>query len=157
MIFDFFKDEPILTTIWSIVKWIGNIFWKVLDFDIKVWWIIIAFSFLALVLFLIDKLRKDVMKQPEYKEDTIKGWKWSWSWKFNTSGNAWVLSDLKAHCPKCNTPMIEQSFINQAHFECPRCDFHSSDRSSDESYKIQSIIIDNIKRVKNNPYTSYTA
>lgn len=156
MIYDYFKEEPILTTIWTIIKWIGNLLWTILNFDIKVWWIIIALTLLVFLLYIFDKLKNDESFKPDfynYKEDFFKHWKWSWNWELNRAKTAWVVSNMQAHCPNCDTPMIDRSNSYENHFECPRCDFKASDRQCDEPYKIERLILDNIDRKKQNVKT----
>jgi hypothetical protein len=125
MFYDYFKNNPVLTTVWSIIKWIGNLLWTILNFDLKVWWIVIALILLIFVLFIIDKFKNADAFKPyfhNYIEDNFKWWKWTWSWELNRSKSAWVISNLKAHCPKCDTPMIEiPSSLNGLSFDCPRC------------------------------------
>jgi hypothetical protein len=149
---DLFKEKPILSSIWQIIKWVGNLIWKILNFDIKVWWIILFIIGIILLIYIIDKFQKEELPKSnsnDYKEDWIKGLKWSWDWEFSNSRNSWILSDLTAHCPKCDTPMIEQSMSIGTYFDCPRCNYKEHNRPGDESYKVQKIIIDNINRRKN--------
>lgn len=150
--YDFFKEKPILTTVWIIIKWIENIIWTILNFDIKFWWVILAIAFLILLPYIIAIFKKEDSYKPDfysYREDILKKWRWSWEWKFSDSQKSWGLSNLKAHCPNCDTPMIGRSVSYQMQFDCPRCDFKSSDRQSDELAKIERIITDNIERKRN--------
>ena len=152
VIYDYSKKEPILTTVWSIIKWIGNLVWTIINFDLKVWWVILAISLLTLLLYIIVKFKGIENFKPDfynYNEDILKEWRWSWEWVFSDSLKAWCLTNLKAHCPKCETPMMSQSVSYQMQFECPRCGFNSSDRQPDEFAKIERIIYDNIERKKN--------
>ena len=147
--YDYLKEKPILSTIWSIFKWIGNMVWKVLNFDLKIWWLIIIFGLFILTIVIIDKFKNEETLKPDfcsYKEDTLKKWRWTWSWKLDNRKNAWIITDMKAHCPKCATPMIEYSNRYQLSFDCPRCEFRASDAECDEPYKIERIILDNIDR-----------
>jgi len=146
---DYFKEKPILTTILTILKWTGSLIWSILDFSIKIWWIIIFILFLIVILFLYDKFSQTKTFKPDfydYREDKFKKWKWSWSWEWNHSKNAWIISNLKAHCPNCNTPMIENSTYHGLSFDCPRCDYYARDSQCDEPHKVERIILDNIDR-----------
>ena len=155
MLNDYSKKEPILTTIWLIIKWIGNLIWTLLNFDLKVWWVILTIAFLFLLLYIIDKFKKEEIFKPvffNYREDKFKKWKWTWDYEFNNSKKMWVISKLKAHCPNCDTPMIDHSNSYEILFECPRCDFNARDSQCDVPFKIESLIIDNVERKgKNNP------
>lgn len=147
--YDYLKEKPILSTIWSILKWIGNAIWKILNFNIKIWWIVIFIGLFILIIVIIDNIKNEGTLTPDfcnYKEDTLKKWSWTWSWKFDNKKKVWTITDMKAHCPKCATPMIEYSDRYQLIFDCPRCEFRASDEQCDEPHKIERIILDNIDR-----------
>lgn len=147
--YDYSKQKPILTTIWNIVVWVWNLIIRVLNFNLKIWWIIVAVGLFIFILYIIDKFKQDDSFKPDfysYREGRFKRWRWTWEWKFSQSKNAWVISNMKAHCPNCDTPMIEHSSIYGYSFDCPRCDYRASDSQCDEPHKIERIILDNIDR-----------
>ena len=142
---DYFKSRPILYTIKSILTTLGKIILIVLKFDIKVWFLILA----VFVFYLINKLRKKNLIKPDfynYREEKFKRWKWSWKWEINYNKSGWFITDLKAHCPNCDTPMIEHTSKYGLNFDCPRCDFIANDGQCDEPHKIERIILDNVQR-----------
>jgi hypothetical protein len=147
--YDFLKQKPILTSIRAILKWIVNLVWTVLNFDFKIWWIVIIVSLFFLIVVIIGKFKQEETFKPDfysYREDKLKKWKWTWGWKFDDAKNVWIISEMKAHCPKCKTPMIEHSSRYDLRFDCPRCDFYAIKRDCDEPHKIERIILDNIDR-----------
>jgi len=151
LLYDLIKNKPILSSIWEILKWLGNVIWHILNFDIKVWWLLLFVVLIVFVILLYSKFEKNdtsVQESNNYTEDRIKGMRWTWRWEFSASQKAWILSDLKSHCPECNTPMIDQTVSYETYFECPRCDYHVS-KPNDEKFKVSNIIIDNINRKKN--------
>ncbi|MBN2776502.1 MAG: hypothetical protein JXR36_02600 [Bacteroidales bacterium] len=151
VIYDLVKDKPLLSSIWSIIKWAGELIWKILNFNVKLWWIILFVILVIIVLYIIDSAKPKIKENSlseTYKEDRIKGLRWSWEWEYSTFNQSWILSDLKAHCPKCDTPMIAQSSYG-LYLDCPRCDFKDHTRPEDELDKVQRIIIDNVNRRKN--------
>ncbi|MBL4561041.1 MAG: hypothetical protein JKX79_08665 [Labilibaculum sp.] len=81
-----------------------------------------------------------------YKEELIKNWKWSWDW--SSLENIWHITNLKVHCPKCDTPMYETSFYD-SNLSCPRCSHKTNSRQCGDSDNIKRIIIDNIDRKRN--------
>ena len=110
--YDYSKEKPILTTIWKVIVWIWDLILTILNFNLKVWWIIVAIGLFILILFLIDKFKKEETFKPDfdsYREGKFKRWKWTWGWNWNQLKNAWSISDMKAHCPHCDTPMINNS------------------------------------------------
>lgn len=150
--YDYSKSKPVLTTVWEVISWIGNFLWKTLNFDLKIWWIIIAVALFILVVIIIDNFKNEETFKPDfysYKEGRFKRWKWTWSWEWSNSKNVWLISNMKAHCPNCDTPMIGHSSIYGLSFECPRCEFRASDGQCDDPQKIERIILDNIERSRN--------
>jgi len=147
--YDYSKQKPILSTIWDIITWIWNLLLRILNFNLKVWWIILAIGLFIFILYLIDKLKQEESFKPDFysfREGKFKRWKWTWEWKLDKSKNAWVISNMKAHCPNCDTPMIEHSSVYGLSFDCPRCDFQASDTQCDYPHKIERIILDDIDR-----------
>tara|TARA_R110001606_G_scaffold61718_1_gene144115 strand:+ start:140 stop:682 length:543 start_codon:yes stop_codon:yes gene_type:complete len=148
--YDYSKDKPILSTVWNILIWIWDFILTILNFNLKVWWIIGAIIIFILILYVIDKFKKKESFKPDfysYRKDKVKRWKWTWIWKWKDSKNAWVISDFKAHCPNCDTPMIDNSNnIYGLSFECPRCNYQASGDNCDDPFKIEHLILDNIDR-----------
>ena len=150
VVYDYSKDKPILSTVGYLVKTIWNFIKSILNFELKIWWILVAILAFIGIVYLIDKLKDDESFKPDfcnYKEGVFKHWRWTWGWVWNTHKNTWTISDLKAHCPRCNTPMIDQSSRYMLGFDCPRCDYRASDVDEcDIPHKIERIILDNIDR-----------
>lgn len=151
--YDLIKEIPILTTTLRLIKWGWDLVLEILNFNIKIWWLLILIAVVILIFYLINKLRNKVSTKPDfynYREDILKNWKWSWGWEFQSYKNSWKLSNLKAHCPECNTPMIDSSNDYFKMFDCPRCDFGARDSDCEIPHKIERIIIDNIRRKREN-------
>jgi ribosomal protein S27AE len=149
MLYDYLKKEPIWTTIWRILKGISHFILAFLNYDLKVWWILISVILLSFFLILIKKFKRERILKPDfynYKEDQFNRWKWKWEWSWDNNKKAWKIINLKAQCPKCATPMVEHPSIYGSAFDCPRCEYLSNDGLSDQPYKIEQIIFDNIER-----------
>ena len=147
--YDYFKEKPVLSTIWAIIRWIKNLTWNFLNFDLKIWWIIVAFILLTFIIKIINnsKIKEtSTHKFHDYREGKFKKWRWTWSWRLNNIRKAWIISDMKAHCPNCDTAMIDYSSTYYLEFGCPRCDFKAHDSQCDEPQKIERIILDDIDR-----------
>ncbi|HYE08636.1 MAG TPA: hypothetical protein VEF53_00500 [Patescibacteria group bacterium] len=154
--YDYSKSKPILSTILQILKEIWNFTILVLNFNFKVWWLIVGIIVLIAITYLVINSKPEETFKPDfysYREGKFKLWRWSWNWKWNNSKNVWCISDLTAHCPNCDTPLIEHSSIYGLIFDCPRCDFRAKDSQSDEPNKIEMIILDNIERKRRNKST----
>lgn len=148
VIIDAILDKPFLTTL-------GNIFvfcWKgiitFLNFELKLWWVLLGLFGLVLILYLCAKISGNEEEKPEftlYKEDSFGGWKWSWGWAYNSYDKKWHVKDIQAHCPNCNTPMFHDEYDTV--FQCPRCSFkveygHKHKTRSE----VEALIIDNLNR-----------
>lgn len=142
--YDYFKNKPILSTIWWIVNGIWNFIISVLNFNLKVWWLIVG----IIVIFAIIYFKQEETVKPDfydYREGVFKRWSWTWDYKWDKWENAWGISDLTAYCPKCNTPLTNHSRYD-LRFDCPRCGFRAHDVECDNPHDIERIIWDNVKR-----------
>ena len=138
---DYYGSKPILSTIGLILRTVWNFIIAVLNFDLKVWWLIISIIIIIAVIYLIDYFNQEEIVTPDfcnYREGIFKQWRWTWNWKWNTYRNAWIISDLTPHCPNCDTPLLG--------YECPRCNYIVNYGQLDEPYKIEHIILDNLNR-----------
>ncbi len=156
IIYDSVKQKPILSTIGAILKWIWNLIINILTFNIRVWWLLLGIALLILVLYLVDKFKKEETFKPDfysYREGRFKRWKWTWGWKWSQSKGAWVIENLEAHCPNCDTPLIDNSSMYGYYFDCPRCNFTARDGQCEAPHKIERIILDNIDRQRKNNST----
>lgn len=146
--YDYLKEKPILTTILTILKWFKDLGWEILNFDLKIWWIIFALLLVILTIVFIKKLKsKEIPTFCNYRVDKFKRWRWTWDWQWEQQKKTWSISNIKAHCPNCNTPLLDHSIsIYDLAFDCPRCDFKARKEQCDEPHKIVKIILDNIDR-----------
>ena len=148
-IYDAIKDKPILSTLWIWIKTFCSWVVSFLNFELKVWWVLLGIALIIFVLFIIIKLSENTDKfKPEfasYKEDIFAGWKWSWEWHFNTYKGSWQVDNLQAHCPECDTPMFHDDY--DRNFQCPRCGFRTDCFSEHKNrHEVEAIIIDNVNR-----------
>lgn len=152
---DYTKSRPIFTTIQQILQTLLKFIISVLNFNIKVWWLIIGIIIIVAIIYLVFKFKQEETKPNfyNYRNGKLKSWKWSWDWEFNSYENKWHISNLTPHCPKCDTPLIDRSSTYTLMYECPRCDFEASDCECEEPTKIEAIIIDNIERKRRNNNT----
>ena len=148
-IYDSFKDFPILASLWNAIKWVGSSIWWIFNIRIQLWIIII---FLILYKIIKYTLLKESPSQgntydfTNYTEDQIKRWKWSWNWEL--MGNKYHISQLKVHCPECDTPMLHIQNFNGSiiGYKCPRCEYESKGIPCDDPAIAERLILDNIDR-----------
>lgn len=148
--YDYFKQIPFLTTFWEVVKWIGNKIIFILNFEIKVWWILCVILVIVIVIVFFNLRRGEIIKPDfcNYRKDTFKYWTWSWDWQYNIYKRAWGIINLRAYCPHCHTPLIDYSSIYGYQFECPRCEYKAFYDKCDDMVKVERIIFDNVERKK---------
>ena len=148
-VIDAIKDVPILFTLWTVIKTVWGWIITFLTFDLKVWWVLLGLGAIILVLIIIAKISKSKEGEPPaflaYKKDKIGDWDWSWSWDFWITENKWHIKDLKAHCPKCDTPMFHDNWDTK--FQCPRCNYETNYSTKfKRRSEVEAIIIDNVHR-----------
>lgn len=94
--YDYSKNKPILSTIMQILKGIWNFIISVLNFNIKVWWLIVGVFVLIAIIYFVVNFKQEETVRPDfcsYREGKFKKWRWSWNWKLNYSKNAWCISE----------------------------------------------------------------
>lgn len=148
IVYDYAKSNPILSTISSILVRIWEWLILVLNFNIKLWWLLAAILIIVLViLYLIAASKEtDLPSFLEYKEEKFANWKWSWSWSLNARSGKWNISELVAHCPKCDTHLVQDSSFYRLYFNCPRCGFTPNEYSTDDPKNVEAVKVDNIRR-----------
>ena len=119
----------------------------------KVWWVLLGIGAIILALIIIAKISDSKESEPPaflvYKKDKIGDWNWSWDWEFNRYDYKWHIKDLKAHCPKCDTPMFHDA--HDTKFQCPRCNYETDYRTKfKRRSEVEAIIIDNLHRQEKN-------
>lgn len=147
IVLDLIKGLQILTTTKEILSFLFNIILTFFNFEIKVWWLLIAVAVLALALYIAVKIA-DVKadSQPaffRYTKDTIQGWCWEWNWQKNSFGE-YDVYNLHPICTHCGTPLI-QSDPFYGRIKCLRCnrDYPNSLPNLDH---IKMIILDTARR-----------
>jgi hypothetical protein len=149
VIYDYSKSKPVFSTIFQILNKLLKFILLVLNFNIKVWWLLIGIIIVIAIIYLIISIKSNETNKPDfyyYRDGKLKFWRWSWEWKFNYAKNAWCISNLTAHCPKCDTPLVDNLSGYGISVECPRCDFRARDSQCEEPHKIEMLILDNVER-----------
>ena len=146
--YDLIKQKPILSTIENIFNAIGNGIWSFLNFDLKIWWILIGVAIVILALWLYSKYLDTKKETPplflEYTKDEILDFKWEWEWVKNYSGK-YEAQNICPICKKCGTPLVRKRFGDVYGLECLRCGQMENQELPDEGY-IKMMIHDNVKR-----------
>ena len=148
LIIDWIKQIKIFSTLKFVLSWIWNLLITFLTIDVKMWLILVILSSLMLIIWIVlQVIAKQTATEPEwmkYTEDRFVDWKWSWKWEKNYLG-AYEISQLMAHCPKCNTPMRHDN--DEYTFHCPRCKYESH-KHQDNRHDVMVVIYDNVARME---------
>mgnify|MGYP001237890573 CR=1 FL=1 len=144
--YDLVKTKPVLTTIWAILQGVWRFILSFLNFQLRVWWILLGIAGIILifyVIFKVDELKHSGTNLPQflqYKKDKIKNWSWEWDWEKHYDGKYWI-ENLHPVCPHCNTPLV----CGYGTYVCPRCDRRELSTIPDfETIKI--LISDNVEK-----------
>ena len=119
-----------------------------LNFEIKVWWLLIAIVVFVAILWIIKRcyIAKENNSQPSflnYTQDYLLGYSWEWTWEKNWEGK-YRVENLHPVCTKCKTPLLPTgNFYNQS--KCPRCNTILDYNSSIEP-EVLVLIYDNAKK-----------
>ena len=122
IIYDIFKGKKILSTLFDILKGVYNFIISFLNFELKLWWILLTIVILTFVLWIVIKIKEFGESGPEflkYTKDTIQGWNWEWTWRKNYDGK-YVVDDLHPVCESCGTPLAAKHDY-QSSLYCVRC------------------------------------
>lgn len=146
---DLVMSKPVLSTLGSLGVSVWGLILTVLNFELKVWWLIVIVGVVIMIIQVIAKVTEKAPARPpflSYKSDTFKNWKWSWEW--DTGYNKkWRVTELTAYCPKCGHSLLKaQDFIYDYSFQCPMCNFYSRGESEEHPAKIERLILDRVKQ-----------
>ncbi|MBG9776164.1 hypothetical protein [Brevibacillus laterosporus] len=143
------KWTEALTLMWNtVINWA----YLVLNFQIKLWWILIAILVFALTIYLIYKFTPS---SPEagflsYKTDVIEGIIWQWRWSLNYQGN-YSISNLRPICNNCKSDLVKyEGFYSENEIKCVICGYNKQVNILDDY--IHKIEIEIGRRVRTNEY-----
>ena len=148
---DYFSAKRIFTTFNKMLIFIWSAILTFLNFEIKVWWLLIGIAVLFLGLYIYCKYldsKQSVPDEPEflkYTQDTILGYKWDWHWEKGADGNYYV-DGLRPICPQCNTPLVIGYAGFRDVYTCLRCNTDTN-RPLPRIENVEMLILDNIKKM----------
>jgi hypothetical protein len=122
VIYDVLKGKQVLSTIANILKTIWSGIIDFLNFELKVWWVLVGIVAIVFIFWVIIKIYSVVSEEPEftkYTSDTIQGWKWEWSWRKNYYGK-YEIDNLHPICHSCGTALARKNDYQNSIY-CVRC------------------------------------
>ena len=149
IIIDLVTAEKVFSTIGKILTSLWNAVLTFLNFEIKVWWLLIGIAFLILGLYLWIKYldyKQPAAANPEfvqYTRDTILGYNWKWTWNKDLYGK-YSIESLHPICDVCETPLtIDRAKLGS--LKCLRCSRKFTKEIPSEN-DIKIMIRDNVRR-----------
>ena len=150
IIYDVISKEQVFSTMRIIFIRARNIIVMILNFNIKVWCLLLGVAGLILVLWLYIKyLEHNSPKHNEppfleYVQDVILEYKWRWTWKKDFYGKYYV-DELHPICSRCGTPLVEDFHGYGAIYKCLRCQ-EGYNKRLPELDNVKMLISDNVRR-----------
>lgn len=147
LISDYMSGDKLLTMFSTILTSVYGAIIAFLTFNIKLWWLLLGIAGIVIIALIIANHKPEEQTKPEftnYTHDHFRTWTWSWKWTFSDYRRGWRVSDLRAHCPKCGTPMQHDQYEDV--FQCPRCQFRAEYDNHEKSHEVEAVIIDNLDR-----------
>ncbi len=144
---DCLAEKPVFSTIVSIITTVIDKIVFVLNFNLKLWWVLLVLVVLFVLRICYANIRANAdtpKAKPsfmDYTEDVIDGWHIKWFWEKDYSG-LYGISSIYPICNHCKTPLIRQSFEP---LSCPRCKrrYH---KTFPDDHQFKVMIHDNIDK-----------
>lgn len=145
--YDSYKDQNLFTTVNKVFSILKDYTLAFLIYKVSLFWILLILTLSVTIVRFVIKFKKDELihqaaPYEAYITDRLK--KWRWSWRYNTYNNKISITDLRPHCPNCDTTMHYD--LRHAESKCPRCEKHYYGNTSEDMADIEALIIDNINR-----------
>lgn len=146
-VMDWINKVDWLSTLKAVLHFIGNAIVSFLNFELKVWWVLVVFAILIAALLIYAKILDAKQKDAPisflgYTKDSMLGYDWEWEYQKNYDGK-YTISNLHPVCTKCGM-RLKQSGMYGWQMNCPRC---NTTKQWEEHYltDAQLLIEDNIK------------
>ncbi|MDT0293971.1 hypothetical protein ACFQ3R_11320 [Mesonia ostreae] len=151
IIYDYIKEQPILSTITTISNNIWRFIKNLFSVEIQLWLIISLLLLYKIIKWFYIKVQKSKIPElPEnlknYKADDFKNWKWKWDWKWDSNKAKWKIINLWPFCKKCDIELLDKSNFIQSAMKCPKCEQYFQESKIDDSKGVESMIYDNIQK-----------
>lgn len=148
LLLDWIQGIDWLSTFKNVMRLIFNDVVCFLNFEIKVWWLLIAIAIIVVGLFVAAKM-SDFQSNNihpsflQYTKDYILGYSWEWTYSKMYDGK-YTISNLHPVCTKCGM-RLKQGGLYGTEMECLRC---NTTKKWENHYltDAQLLIEDNIKK-----------
>lgn len=148
-VLDWIKGVDWLSTLKVVAKFIADTIISVLNFEIKVWWLLVAIALIVVGLIIFVKIldfkdKTNPIPFLSYTKDSVLEYTWEWEYR-KTSDGKYTISNLHPVCSKCGM-ILKQGYTGYGmEMQCLRCNTSQrwEDRYRDDA---QMLIEDNIKK-----------
>lgn len=148
LVMDCIKKIDWLSTLKVVLQFIGNAIVTFLNFELKVWWVLVATALLIIALIIVSKILDikegiNPISFLSYTKDSELGYTWEWTYTKGFDGK-YTISDLHPICSKCGMRLRQGGSFGME-MECLRC--HTTTEWK-ESYldDARMLIKDNIRK-----------
>lgn len=150
VVIDVVTAEKVFCTIKKILMAIWAALLYFLNFEIKVWWLLVGIAILILALWILVKRLESEQSAPaepkflEYTQDTILEYRWKWTWKRDYFGK-YSIEQLQPICVHCGTPLVDSPAGYGGRYTCLRCK-NGTNRPLPDFEHVKMMINDNVRR-----------
>lgn len=147
-VMDWINKVDLLSTLKAALQFMGNAILAFLNFELKVWWVLLALALLFVALLIYSKIL-DAKQQDTpipfltYTKDSMLGYTWEWDYQKTYDGK-YTISNLHPVCTKCGM-RLRQGGSYGLQMKCVRCNTNK-DWKSDYLTDATLLIEDNIKK-----------
>ena len=148
-ILDWIKGVDWLSTLKVALKFIADTVISILNFEIKVWWLLVAIALIVIGLVIFSKFldfkdKSNPIQFLSYTKDSVLGYTWEWEYR-KTNYGKYTISNLHPVCSKCEMNLKQCHTVYGMEMKCLRCD--TTQKWEDHyQYDAQMLIEDNIKK-----------
>jgi len=145
------RSEGFLSSLWTVIKWIGRGLWVFVILRIPLWIILFVILLLVGIAYIVSLIRESpAILWKSYKMDYIKDWLFVWDYLGNSIYN------LQPICSKCRCQLSVDNIYDNLY--CPNCSKRYKLFSRQDESDVEKIIINRIHTgaYKNSPYFDET-
>ena len=148
-VMDWINKVDWLSTLKVVLRFIGNAIVAFLNFELKVWWLLVALALLFVALLIYIKILDTKQKNApipflSYTKDSVLGYSWEWEYR-KTSDGRYTINNLHPVCSRCGMILRQGHTVYGMEMKCLRC----NTTNKWEDYYLtdaQMLLEDNIKK-----------
>ena len=148
-VLDWIKGVNWLSTLKTVGNFIGNAIVAFLNFELKVWWVLVAIALLFVALIIYSKIldakeKNNPIPFLSYSKDSALGYTWEWEYRKTYDGKN-TITNLRPICSKCGMILRRGHTVYGMEMKCLRC--NTTNRWEDYYLTdAQMLLEDNIKK-----------